>query len=141
MTSVAKGLMTIGRLGLLGAAAVGAAAACVRPPGAPGIADLPRRFTPVEWVAQGAIAPSAGDVPRELCAQRLRDSRDGTELLLRRSESRMDRTVEDETTTMRYRAVGDYEVLTPGRYGLSAGQWLRVECGTWRPVAVVSWSR
>jgi hypothetical protein len=137
MFRVANPLTTGGCLGLV----LAVAGACVRPYAAPGVTGLPRRFTPVEWVAQGAIAPSVTDPPRELCAQRLRDPRDGTELLLRRSETRSERTNEGGVTTAQYRAVGDYEVLTSGRYGLSSEQWLRVECGSWRPVAVVSWSR
>ena len=95
----------------------------------PSASDLPAAFAPIEW---GAGAP-----PREGCAVRLRDERDGTTLLLRRSESRQVSTQEGGATVTHYLATGDYEVLTPGRYGLSASQWLRVNCATWRPVGPV----
>ncbi len=100
---------------------------------APALRDLPAAFVPVDW---GSAAASAG--PAEGCAVRIRDERDGTTLLLRRSESRRESSQQGDATVTHYRATGDYEVLTPGRYGLSADQWLRVTCGTWRPIGPVA---
>ena len=99
--------------------------------------DLPASFAPVEW-GSGTTTPGAAGAPFEGCASRLRDDRDGTILLLRRSENRREVTQQGNTTVTHYRAIGDYEVLTPGRYAVSPSQWLRVECGTWRPVGPVA---
>lgn len=98
-----------------------------------GASDLPTAFAPIEWAS-----PAGAAQPQEGCATRLRDERDGTTLLLRRSENRRDTAREGGATVTRYLATGDYEVLTPGRYGLSAEQWLRVDCTTWRPVGPVA---
>lgn len=106
---------------------------CAGRRGARQAADLPTTFEVVEWAGGGQ--PGSGSA--ESCPVRLRDARDGTTLLLRRSENHSERTQEGNTTVTRYRAVGDYEVLTPGRYGLSAAQWLRVDCVTRRPVGPV----
>lgn len=97
---------------------------------APRARDLPAAFVPVDWGAAGAS--------REGCATRLRDERDGTTLLLRRSENRRETSQQGDAVVTNYRATGDYEVLTPGRYGFSAEQWLRVNCGTWRAVGPVA---
>ena len=98
--------------------------------------DLPAAFAPIEWGAGQAQLP-AGASSREGCATRLRDERDGTTLLLRRSENRQETSRERDAVVTHYRATGDYEVLTPGRYRVSAEQWLRVDCTTWRPVGPV----
>jgi hypothetical protein len=108
---------------------------CARSRAPRGATDLPAAFVPIEWAPEPA--PASGTPPREGCAVRLRDERDGTILLLRRSENRRETTQQGGTTVTHYRAVGDYEVLTPGRYGLSGAQWLRVDCTTWRPVGPV----
>jgi hypothetical protein len=112
-----------------------ASSGCAGRRGAGGATDLPATFEVVEW-ASGTQSGGGGG-PGESCPVRLRDARDGTVLLLRRSENRSERTQEGNTTVTRYRAVGDYEVLTPGRYGLSASQWLRVDCVTRQPVGPV----
>ena len=110
---------------------------CHRSRGARNTRDFPAAFVPIEWPADRPASVTAGGAPREGCAIRLRDERDGTTLLLRRSENRLETTREGDATVTHYRAAGDYEVLTPGRYGLSAAEWLRVDCTTWRPVGPV----
>jgi hypothetical protein len=111
---------------------------CARSRAARGTRDLPASFVPIEWAPGPARSPDAAAAPQEGCAIRLRDERDGTTLLLRRSENRRQSAQERGATVTRYLATGDYEVLTPGRYGLSAAQWLRVDCTTWRPIGPVS---
>lgn len=103
-----------------------------------GARDLPTAFVPIDWGSEGAASAGAASGPREGCATRLRDERDGTTLLLRRSENRRETSQQGDALVTHYRATGDYEVLTPGRYGLSAAQWLRVNCGTWRAVGPVA---
>ena len=110
-----------------------AVSGCGRSRAARAAAPYPAAFTPVEWGAAASGAPGA----QEGCAVSIRDDRDGTMLLLRRSESRRETTREGDATVTHYRATGDYEVLTPGRYGITANQWLRVNCGTWRAVGPV----
>ncbi len=106
-----------------------------RPAG--GLTDLPGAFVPIEWAPERAASPGTAGPTREGCATRLRDERDGTTLLLRRSENRQESVQEGGATVSRYLATGDYEVLTPGRYGLTSTQWLRVDCTTWRPTGPV----
>jgi hypothetical protein len=122
---------------LAAAACAGAllASGCARSRAPHGATDLPAAFVPIEWAPEPTPSPTPSS--REGCATRLRDERDGTILLLRRSENRRETTQQGGATVTHYRAVGDYEVLTPGRYGLSAAQWLRVDCTTWRPVGPV----
>ena len=100
--------------------------------------DFPAAFVPIEWPADRPPTSTTGSPSREGCAIRLRDERDGTTLLLRRSENRQETTREGDATVTHYRATGDYEVLTPGRYGLTAAEWLRVDCTTWRAVGPVA---
>jgi hypothetical protein len=97
---------------------------------------LPPAFTPVEWAPSGGAAPGganpAGAAPQERCATRLRDDRDGTQLQLMRSHSTAATAQRGDTTVTSYGATGDYAVTPADRYGGRAGQWLRVECGSWR---------
>ena len=112
------------------------ASGCARSRAPRNTRDFPPAFSPVEWAAERPA--SASNIPsREGCATRLRDPRDGTTLLLRRSENRQESSNEGGATVTHYRATGDYEVLTAGRYGLVAGEWLRVDCTTWRAVGPV----
>lgn len=118
------------------AACVGAVvvAGCGRSRRAAGpAADLPAAFTPVEWAPAGVTGQ-----PQEGCPIRFRDDRDGTTLLLRRSVNRRETGRQGDATVARYFATGNYEVLTPGRYGVSAEQWLRVDCTTRRPIGPVA---
>jgi hypothetical protein len=113
------------------------ASGCARSRGPRNTRDFPAAFVPIEWAAERPPSTSTNVPSREGCAIRLRDERDGTTLLLRRSENRQESSREGGATVTVYRAIGDYEVLTPGRYGLTAGEWLRVDCTTWRPVGPV----
>lgn len=96
---------------------------------------LPASFTPVEWAPPPAAAP--GTAQPERCALVLRDERDGTRLQLMRSASTAGRSQRGDTTVTTYGATGDYAIAPTGRYGAKPGQWLRVECGTWRGLGLV----
>jgi hypothetical protein len=124
---------------LIAAAAVTAvlASGCARSRASRNTRDFPAAFVPVEWAADRPTSTGASIPTREGCAIRLRDPRDGTMLLLRRSENRQESAQEGGATVTHYRAIGDYEVLTAGRYGVTTDEWLRVDCTTWRATGPV----
>jgi hypothetical protein len=128
MTRITTILIAVVFVGATGASGCGRSRAR-----APALRDLPAAFVPIDWGSSGAASAGMGG-GREGCAVRLRDERDGTTLLLRRSQNSRETSQQGDATVTHYRAIGDYEVLTPGRYGLPADQWLRVDCGTWRAI-------
>ena len=75
---------------------------------------------PVEFVLEDSTAGVPGTSAAG-CRGRLRDPRNETRLILRSSQGG---------------AVGDYEV-PPGRYGVGASEYLRVDCRTLRPIGAV----
>lgn len=77
----------------------------------------PAEFRPTETVAQAA----RGSAP---CLNPLVDPRDGTRITLVRSSG----------------GLGDYAVAS-GKYGVGAGQLLRVDCSDGRPMGVVEGER
>lgn len=79
--------------------------------------EVPARFV-ADTSAAAAPAGAQG------CLVRLMDPRDGTRLTLQQSAE----------------TLGDYRVEA-GRYGVRAGEWLRVECATGRAVGIVPATR
>jgi hypothetical protein len=79
--------------------------------------DTPANFQVLD-VASGASHPVA---PDGACENPLVDPRDGTRLTLERASG----------------GLGDYSVAAP-KYGLAAGERLRVDCRTGAPVGRVS---
>ena len=97
------------------------ACASRRPPPLPRVAtDLPDRFLEVLLDAAGSetTAEPTGNL---VCRTPIVDPRHGLHLELQRSTN----------------GVGDYAVET-GRYGVRAGELLRVDCATGRAIGIVS---
>jgi hypothetical protein len=83
-------------------------------------ARVPEQFVPTEAPRPGAAS----------CLVHLKDPRDETRLDLIRSTE----TGQDGGLTH----LGDYTVTPAGRYGVGAGELLRVDCGTGRALGVVT---
>lgn len=79
--------------------------------------SLPGRFDPSASFKR--IAPE-DTLPGPGCLSPLHDPRDDTRLIIRRSDN----------------GVGDYEVAT-GKYGVQAGELLRLECNTGEALGIV----
>lgn len=82
-------------------------------------AATPARDAPAQFVT------ADGSLPENACRSPLTDPRDDTRIRLIRSGG----ATAGE--------VGDYEV-PGGRYGVGAGQLLRIDCSTGRPLGVVA---
>jgi hypothetical protein len=110
------------------------------------------RELPVMFLADTTNRASR-TVPDEACTVRLRDPRDtSTRLLLVRSQQVggdvTPNTARTSTTDIvpnqqpRHRDFrGDYAVDPPGRYGVGAGELLRLDCISGRALGIVSGSR
>ena len=89
------------------------------------IAGRAPREVPERFVRDTAVAAPPGSdpaaAPQQGCWVRLIDPRDGGRLTLRRSGERF----------------GDYVVASVGRYGVGAGEHLRIDCTTGRAVGIV----
>ena len=83
--------------------------------------DLPPAFAPDPAAPPGPAA-AAG-----VCPVRLIDPYSNSKLRLIRSASAANGGY-----------MGDYEVSPPGRYGIADLDLLRIECGTGRPLGIVS---
>ena len=71
-----------------------------------------------------SLTPPPGAADGAACRSPLTDPADGSRLVLERSWQR------DGSP------IGDYRA-EPGRYGLGEGEFLRVDCATWRPLGAV----
>ncbi len=80
---------------------------------------------PATGLPEHLEAPNAGPGEPNACTSPLRDARDGTELVLLRSNSQGGA------------ALGDYRVSQVGRYGVGEREALRVDCRTARPLGIV----
>ncbi|MGH7617505.1 MAG: M56 family metallopeptidase [Gemmatimonadaceae bacterium] len=93
---------------------------------------LPAAFTTVEYGPAELERPLAGR-----CAERLRDDRDDARLQVMMSTTSTSTVVQRaDTAWTRIESVGYYAVRPAGRYGVSAGQTLRVGCGGYTRVSV-----
>lgn len=113
---------------------VGDSIALIDDPATVGIAtNLPSVFTVVENPNM-----STDNLPSTArCAQRLRDDRDGTNLLLRMSTISTISVIQRADTSWTNNAsVGYFGVDPVGRYGVAVGHTLRVGCGTFTRVSV-----
>lgn len=107
--------------GLVGCSSIGCAlgGASTYPEGAPAskAVDVPERFVSEDLPGSAAVTDT---LPGPGCRSPLIDPRDGTRLQMVNSQQR----------------VGDY-AAPEGRYGVGAGELLRVECNTGRVVGIV----
>ncbi|HET9294042.1 MAG TPA: hypothetical protein VFO06_07080 [Gemmatimonadales bacterium] len=83
--------------------------------------DLPEQFVIDTSVIPVPLSPDGG------CVTRMLDPRNGTRLTLVRSTRR----------TASPEFLGDYTVDPVGRYGVSSGSLLRVDCTTGRAMGIV----
>jgi hypothetical protein len=94
--------------------------------------DLPVEFALVEYGPSEDAKPLAAR-----CAQRLRDARDDTRLLLSMSTTSTSAVVQRaDTAWTRIESLGYYMVTPTGRYGVANEQTLRVGCGGYTRISV-----
>jgi hypothetical protein len=100
--------------------------------------ELPASEGAAAGTATGNAAAAGTAEFFQICARRLRDPRDGRELLLMHSQITRSTTKKSDTTVTRLdHATGDYAPMSDDPRGQSDSLYLRVDCVTGRAVGWV----
>ena len=99
--------------------------------------SLPTEFVVLERHPLADLPRTASQPPITSCALRLRHEPSGTILQLRRSRQVLVQPKRRKQGWRRFHSIGYYSVEPVGRFGVTSGKVLKLDCETQKALAVV----